>query len=90
MKNVASLFKKEALDALEEVLDIRLIDEHDYSQEELDDIYAQIELDFGDKADDLGKDLYDYDGNPTKLGEIFEYWIDAFPAHGFVTYPSEN
>lgn len=76
MKNVASFFSKEALDALEEEMGIRLTDDYDYSHDELFNIYEKIEADFPYK--------YDEDGMPLRLGRIFEHLIDTFYDKGLI------
>lgn len=78
MRNVASLFNEETLNALKEELDICLTDNHDYSQEELDDIFMKIEDDFPYE--------YDKDGMPLRLGRIFEDLIDTFQHNNLVKF----
>lgn len=70
MKKVASLFSGEARQELEKRLDIVLSDEHDYSDDELKILYEKITDDF--------PYAFDADGNPLRMGRIFEDIIDVF------------
>lgn len=76
MKNVASKFSKEALDALEKELHITLSDERDYSAAELVALYDRITDDFPYS--------YDENGNPMKNGYIFEEIVDVFCDTGLI------
>lgn len=70
MKNIASLFSQEARQELEKQLGIVLSDERDYSANELEDLYERITDDFPYE--------FDADGEPLRMGRIFESIIDVF------------
>lgn len=72
MADLASRFSGEAREELKKQLGIELEDDRDYTEEELLDLYEQITLDFPYS--------YDADGNPNRLGRIFEEIIDVFDA----------
>lgn len=76
MKNVASLFSGEALNELQKQLGIVLSDEHDYTEDELEELYEQITDGFPYEFDD--------DGRPRHLGRIFECIVDVFCNNGLV------
>lgn len=76
MKNVASLFTDEALRELKEQLDIELVDDKDYTDDELDELYCRITDEFPYE--------FDADGRSLPLGEIFESIIDVFCMNGLV------
>ena len=78
MKNLASLFSEDARDALKSNLGIVLSDSHDYSQEELEDMF--------DTITDLFPYEFDQDGNPKPLGELFESIIDVFQKNHLVEF----
>lgn len=73
MKNITSMFSKDALSALKEQLDIVFDDERDYSQGELLALYDRIEENFPYS--------YQENGEPTELGRIFEEIVDTFHDH---------
>lgn len=73
MKNITSVFSKDALSALKEQMDIVFDDERDYSQGELLALYDRIEEDFPYS--------YQESGEPTELGRIFEEIVDTFHDH---------
>lgn len=73
MKNITSVFSKDALSALQEQMGIVFDDEHDYSQTELLTLYDRIEEDFPYS--------YQENGEPTELGHIFEEIVDTFHDH---------
>lgn len=73
MKNITSMFSKDALSALKEQLDIVFDDERDYSQGELLTLYDRIEENFPYS--------YQENGEPTELGRIFEEIVDTFHDH---------
>ena len=70
MKGIASLFSEEARQELEKQLDIILSDEHDYSADELEDIFGEITENFP----------YEFgpDGEPLRMGRIFEDILNVF------------
>lgn len=70
MKNVASLFSGGAKEALQESLGITLSDDHDYSRDELEQLYERITDEFPYS--------YDPDGSPQESGMIFDEIIDTF------------
>lgn len=70
MRNVASLFSEEARAELEKQLGIALSDGYDYSWDELESLYEQITDRFPYE--------FDADGNPLRMGRIFEDIIDIF------------
>lgn len=70
MKGVASLFSSEARKALQDYLGIVLNDEHDYSKEEIVELYEKITDEFPYE--------YDLNGDPLRKGEIFESILDVF------------
>lgn len=73
MKNISSVFSRDALSALKEQMDIVFDDGHDYSQGELLTLYDRIEEDFPYS--------YQENGEPTELGHIFEEIVDTFHDH---------
>jgi hypothetical protein len=70
LKNITNYFSPEALAELEKQMGIKLDSAYDYSGDELDDLYEQITDEFP----------YEYaeDGNPRRLGRIFEEIVDVF------------
>lgn len=78
MKNFASLFSEDAREELKKQLGIELSDTHDYTEEELDKLYCRITDDFPYE--------YDQDGEPLRMGEIFEGMIDVFVKNKFPPY----
>ena len=70
MKNVASLFPEECREELKTHPGIELSDTYDYTEKELDVLYCQITDDFPYE--------FDQDGEPLRMGEIFENIIDVF------------
>lgn len=77
MKNLASLFSADARDALKSELNIVLDDAHDYSADELEDLYEQITDDFPYQ--------YSQSGEPDKMGYIFEGILDVFINHNLIS-----
>lgn len=77
MKNLASLFSADARDALKSELNIVLDDAHDYSADELEDLYEQITDDFPYQ--------YSQSGKPDKMGYIFEGILDVFINHNLIS-----
>ena len=73
MKNITSMFSKDALSALKGQMDIVFDDERDYSQGELLTLYDRIEENFPYS--------YQENGEPTELGRIFEEIVDTFHDH---------
>ena len=73
MKNISSVFSRDALSALKEQMGIVFNDEHDYSQGELLTLYDRIEENFPYS--------YQENGEPTELGRIFEEIVDTFHDH---------
>lgn len=67
---IGNLFSKEVKESLKKELGITVSDEHDYSVDELEDLYAAITDDFPYE--------YDEDANPLYNGKIFEELIDIF------------
>lgn len=68
MTGVKSLFTSEELLELKKV-GIEFSDTHDYSDDEMADLYDQV-------ADQFPYE-YDGDGNPKRLGTLFEHIIDT-------------
>lgn len=69
MINVNSLFADEELEELKKI-DVVFDPVHDYSDDELLDIHEIITENFPYE--------YDADGNPKRLGRLFENIIDTF------------
>lgn len=69
MKNITMYFSAEALEALREKMGIILDNNHDYSLDELGELYDRITDDFP----------YEYgdNGEPLRLGRIFDEIVDA-------------
>ena len=78
MKNVASMFTEEARAALEASLGVVLTDDRDYTEDELEDLYILITDDFPSE--------YDPDGEPLRMGQIFEDILDVFFRRKLVTF----
>lgn len=70
MRSVASKFSAEANIALKAYLDIELSDAHDYSDDEMEDLYMRI------------TDEFPYESAP-ELKSVFEAMIDVFIANNF-------
>ena len=70
MKNVASLFTLRMQEELKKHLNIELSDVHDYSDDELEELYARITEDFP----------YEFgpNGELLDMGQVFEDMIDVF------------
>ncbi len=72
MKNIASLFTLEMKEAIKAQLNIELSDEHDFSDEELENLFYRIIDEFPfEYADD------EY-GGPLGLTRVMEDMIDVF------------
>lgn len=72
MKGIASRFTEEALEELKKQLDIVLDDDHDYSEDELSDLYDRITDDFPYAY------ANDEFGTPLRMGQIFDDIVDVF------------
>ena len=71
MKNITSYFTSKAVEAIRDQIGIELDDSHDYSQNELAEIYERITDEFPYR--------YKTNGDPDSMGEIFEQILDSFP-----------
>ena len=69
MKGVASHFSTDALGELKSQLGIELSDVHDYTEDELLDIYERVTDNF--------PYVFDADGEPLRMGRIFEEIVDV-------------
>lgn len=69
MVNINRYFDDEALDELQKI-GISFNPEHDYSDEEMSEIYSDITDNFPYE--------FDADGEPKRMGQIFERIIDTF------------
>lgn len=78
MKMVASMFSGEARKALRDHLSIDLSDDHDYTEDELEDLYDRITEEF--------PYVYGDDGEPLPLGSLFESIIDVFADRKLVQF----
>lgn len=72
MKNIAARFSAAALAELKKQLNIELTDEHDYSDDEILDIYERVTDDF--------PYAFDENGEPLRMGRIFEEIVDVLIA----------
>ncbi len=68
MKGLASRFSEEALEELKKQLGIELDDDHDYTNDELSDLYCRVTEDFPYE--------FDAEGEPLRMGWIFEEIVD--------------
>lgn len=78
MKNIASMFSAEARDELKKQLAVELSDDHDYSVNELNDLYDRITDDF--------PYAYKDNGDPEPRGVIFEGIIDVFTQRKLIEF----
>lgn len=79
MKNVASLFSDEMKQALHTQLAISLDNSHDYSADELEDLYERITDEFPLNYD--GKS-----GRPLGLTAVMEDMIDVFYKNKLIAF----
>ena len=78
MKNLAELFTEDARSALKEHLGIALVNDHDYSTDELDEMYEKITANFPYEFDESGE--------PQRMGLIFESILDVFIQNKLVKF----
>ena len=78
MKNIASLFSPDARVELKRQLNIELSDSHDYTGDELETLYERITDDF--------PYAFDADGEPLRMGVIFESIIDVFVKNKLIQF----
>ena len=69
MKNLSKWFSKDALEELKK-MGIQINDDYEYTDDDLLDLYETITEGF--------PYAYDEDGNPLRMGMIFEEIVDAF------------
>ena len=79
MKNVASLFSDEMKQALHTQLKIFLDDSHDYSADELEELYERI-------TNGFPLNYEGEDGQPLGLTAVMEDMIDVFVKHKLVAF----
>lgn len=70
IKKFASMFTEEVRIALQEHLQIKLSDDYDYSDDEIEELFDRITADFPYSYDD--------EGEPLEMGRVFEDIIDTF------------
>ena len=73
MKNLSKWFSKDALEELSK-MGVRIDDDLDYTDDDLLNMYEKITEEF--------PYAYDEDGNPTRMGIIFEEIVDALEELG--------
>lgn len=72
MVGIASKFSAEERVELEKQLGVVLDDEHDYSEDEIEELYENVTDNF--------PYAFDEKGNPLRMGRIFERIIDTLLA----------
>lgn len=77
MKSITTHFSAEALEELRKQMGIVLDDEHDYSDDEIGNLYVKVTDEFP----------YEYggDGEQLRMGRIFDEIVDALIELGAVT-----